>query len=150
MKSLLKVAIIGLIVYALFFRGSGGKEAMSRFVISDPTPVQSVAPNKRVRVILFTGTEWCPACSHLDSSVIATKEWQDFEHSEIMFRKIDVPSDRSRLKDSDQTLISRYGVSGYPTMVVLDTKGKELSRQVGSGAPVENYKDWIRRHRRFY
>jgi hypothetical protein len=35
-------------------------------------------------------------------------------------------------------------------MVVLDRGGKELSRQVGSGPPVENYKDWIRRHSAYY
>jgi thiol:disulfide interchange protein len=150
MKSLFKLALFGLVIYALFFRGSGGKESMARVVISEPTPVQNVPGNQRVRVILFTGTEWCPACTHLDSSVIATKEWADFQRAEVAFQKVDVPADRSRLKEGDQLLISKYGVSGYPTMVVLDAKGKELSRQVGSGAPVENYKDWIRRHRRFY
>jgi thioredoxin-related protein len=81
---------------------------------------------------------------------MATKEWQAFERGEIAFTKIDVPADRSRLKSGDRTLISRYSVRSYPTMVVIDAKGKELSRQVGSGAPVENYKDWIRRHERFY
>lgn len=150
MKSLLKLALFGLVIYALFFRGSGGKEAMSRFVISEPTPVQNVPGNQRVRVILFTGTEWCPACVQLDSGVIATKEWADFQRAEIAFQKVDVPADRSRLKEGDQLLISKFSVSSYPTMVVLDAKGKELSRQVGSGPPVENYKDWIRRHRRYY
>jgi thioredoxin-related protein len=150
MKTLFNLGIFALIIYALFFRGSGGSESMSRFVISEPTPVQNVPGNQRVRVILFTGTEWCPACTQLDSSVIATKAWQEFQRAEISFQKVDVPADRSRLKESDQSLIAKYGVSGYPTMVVLDARGKELSRQVGSGAPVENYKDWIRRHRRFY
>jgi thiol:disulfide interchange protein len=150
MKTLFNLGIFALIIYALFFRGGAGKESMSRVVISQPTPVQNVAGNQRVRVVLFTGTEWCPACTHLDSNVIATKEWLDFQRAEIAFQKVDVPADRSRLKEGDQLLISKYGVSGYPTMVVLDARGKELSRQVGAGPPVENYKDWIRRHRRFY
>ena len=112
--------------------------------------MQTVAADKRIRVILFTGTEWCPACSHLDSSVIATPAWEEFSRGELNFQKVDVPADRSRLSEADQALISRYHVRGYPTMVVLDRSGKELSRQVGSGPPVENYKDWIRRHAEYY
>lgn len=150
MKRIVQIGGIGVVLYLLFSGGSGGKESMSTVVISEPTPVRNVPGNQRVRVILFTGTEWCPACTHLDSSVIATKEWADFQRAEIAFQKVDVPADRSRLKEGDRLLVSKYGVRGYPTMVVLDAKGKELSRQVGSGAPVENYKDWIRRHRRFY
>jgi thioredoxin-related protein len=150
MKTLIQFAAIGFLIYLFVSRGSGGKESMSNYVISEKTPVENVSGNQRVRVILFTGTEWCPACTHLDSSVIATKDWLDFQRAEIAFQKVDVPADRSRLKSTDQSLIAKYGVSGYPTMLVLDAKGKELSRQVGSGAPVENYKDWIRRHRRFY
>lgn len=150
MKRIFQIGAIGVVLYLLFSGGSGGKEAMSTFVITEPTPVQNVPGNQRVRVILFTGTEWCPACTQLDSSVIATKEWADFQRAEIAFQKVDVPADRSRLKEGDQLLISKYGVRGYPTMVVLDARGKELSRQVGSGPPVENYKEWIRRHRRYY
>lgn len=150
MKRFFQLAVVGLLAYVLLGRGGGGKESMSRIVISEPTAVRNLPYNERVRVILFTGTEWCPACTHLESSVMATKEWQAFERGEIAFTKIDVPADRSRLKSGDRTLISRYSVRSYPTMVVIDAKGKELSRQVGSGAPVENYKDWIRRHERFY
>jgi thioredoxin-related protein len=115
-------------------------------VISEPTPVRSVTADQRFRVILFTGTEWCPACRHLDATVIATPAWQEFALGELDFQKIDVPADRGRMSEADRALISRHGVRSYPTMVVLDRSGKELSRQVGSGPPVENFKDWIRRH----
>jgi thioredoxin-related protein len=149
MKNLL---IIGLVILGLYLsvKRDGGKEAMSRYVISEATPVQTVAADKRIRVILFTGTEWCPACSRLDSSVIATPAWQEFARGELSFQKVDVPADRSRVTDADRALISRHNVRGYPTMIVLDRAGKELSRQVGSGPPVENYKDWIRRHSEYY
>lgn len=144
MKNLL---LIGLVVFGiyLFAKRGAGKESMSSVVISEPTPVQTVTADQRIRVVLFTGTEWCPACRHLDSTVIATPAWQEFADGELDFQKIDVPADRSRVTEADRALISRHGVRSYPTMVVLDRSGKELSRQVGSGPPVENYKDWIRR-----
>lgn len=149
MKNFLVFALIVLALY-LHWGRNGGKEAMSRFVIAESTPVRQATPGKRIRVILVTGTEWCPACSHLDSSVIATPAWQEFANGELAFQKIDVPADRSRLAETDRAMIARYKVHSYPTMIVLDRSGKELSRQVGSGPPVENYKEWIRRHSRFY
>ncbi len=151
MKDLLKLAGIFLVVYFLFFRGNAvGKVEMSHSLKSEAAPARSVADGKRIRVILFTGTEWCSACVHLESSVLATPVWDEFAKREISFRKIDVPRDRSRLANADRLAIAKYGVRGYPTMVVTDASGKELSRHVGSGAPVENYKDWIRRHSRYY
>lgn len=150
MKNLLLLAALLGGLYLVLGRGTGGKEEMSQYALEEATPVRQASADKRIRVILFTGTEWCPACSHLDSSVIATAAWQEFVKGELVFQKVDVPSDRSRLRDTDRTLISRYGISGYPTMIVLDRRGRELSRQVGSGAPVENYKEWIRRHTKYY
>lgn len=150
MKNFLLITALLFGLYLVLGRGTGGKEEMSRTVIEEATPVRQASADQRIRVILFTGTEWCPACSHLDSSVVATTAWQEFVRGELVFQKIDVPSDRSRLRETDRTLISRYGIRAYPTMVVLDRGGKELSRQVGSGAPVENYKEWIRRHAKYY
>jgi thiol:disulfide interchange protein len=148
-KFLLFIAVV-VVCYQAFGPGQGGKVDFPRVVISTPTPVKATPPAEKIRVILFTGTEWCPACKHLDSSVITNPAWREFAAQEIRFLSVDIPADRSRAKPNDLTMVSTYGVSAYPTMVVLDAAGKELSRQVGSGAPVENYKEWIRRHASFY
>jgi len=145
MGNLLLIVLVVFGIYPFATRGAG-KESMSPVVISEPTPMKTVAADQRIRVVLFTGTECYPACRHLDSTVIATAAWQEFANGELDFQKVDVPADRSRLTEADRALISRHGVRSYPTMVVLDRGGNELSRQVGSGPPVENFKDWLRRH----
>lgn len=134
----------------MFRKSSGGEVDFPMTLMSKPTPVKSVEPSNRVKVVLFTGTEWCPACQHLDKNVINTAAWRDFAAKEIQFRSIDIPADRSRAPAYAQRLASQYGVSAYPTMLVLDQDSEVLSRQVGSGPPVENYKAWIRGHQEFY
>lgn len=131
-------------------RSSGGKVKFPMTVISKATGVETVAGEDRIRVLLFTGTEWCPACQHLDQSVIGTEEWKEFAGNEIRFRGFDFPVDRSRVPENVATLAKRYKIEAWPTMLVLGPDNEEISRQVGSGAPVENYKAWIRRHRKFY
>lgn len=150
MGKFLLIMVIAVVCYQVFTPGQGGKVGFPNLVISTPTPVKATPPAEKIRVILFTGTQWCPACKHLDSSVIADPAWREFAAQEIRFLSIDIPADRSAAKPNDLTMVSTYGVRAYSTMVVLDAAGKELSRQVGSGAPVENYKEWIRLHASFY
>lgn len=117
-----------------------------RQVISRSTPVQTVPKDQRLRVVLFTGTEWCGACQHLDQSVIATPAWKEFAAKEIQFRAFDFAADRSKVPAAYQKMAQQYNVRGFPTMVVIDENNELLSRQVGSGPPVENWKAWIRGH----
>ena len=42
-----------------------------------------------------------------------------------------IRSDRSRDPDLEKALATRFKVVGYPTMIVLDSSGKELGRAVG-------------------
>lgn len=145
MIRVLGILVVVAIVYKVFFSGPGGESRdFPNRVITETTPVRSVPAGERIRVILFTGTEWCPPCRHLDQSVISTAPWKEFAAGEILFRMVDVPRDRAAVSESDRQLLSRYSPRGFPTMVILDRSGKEVARRSGSGGPVENYKAWIR------
>jgi len=58
--------------------------------------VKKIAKENRIKVVLFTGTNWCPACRQLDKSVISTPAWKEFVANEIRFFSFNIPSDRSR------------------------------------------------------
>jgi thiol-disulfide isomerase/thioredoxin len=147
MSRILIVFAVVAIAYKVLFSGSGGVgEGFPNRAISEATPVRNLPPAQRARVILFTATEWCPPCRQLDQSVISQPAWKEFAASEILFRMVNVPSDQSRVSEADRKLMSRYQIRSFPTMVVVDPSGKELARQSGAGAPVENYKAWIRKH----
>jgi thiol-disulfide isomerase/thioredoxin len=148
-KFIIVVAIAALL-FAISRGNSGGKIEFPMRLVQGTTPVKTLPTDKKVRVILFTGTEWCPACVHLDGSVIATPAWKEFASKEIRFRAINIPADRSKASANDLKMAQQYNIRGYPTMLVLDSANEELSRQVGAGAPVENYKAWIRQHAQFY
>lgn len=147
---LLIVALLGLAAYYLSNRHGGGKVDFPQTVISAATPVKAVEESKKVRVLLFTGTEWCPACKALESEVISTPAWKDFAAREIQFRVFNFPADRSKVSPAMQRMAQQYGVRAFPTMLVIGPDHEEISRQVGAGPPVENYKSWIRGHERFF
>lgn len=147
MTRFILIIIAGFIAY-YFMSGSSGVEFPRNKMAA--TPNRELPNNKKIRVLLFTGTEWCPACKHLNAKVISTKEWDEFAQKELFFQVLDVPRDSSKTKESDRRKIEEYGVTGLPTMIVMDAQFNEISRKSGSGPPVENYKSWIRQHAKYY
>jgi thioredoxin-related protein len=46
--------------------------------------------------------------------------------------KIDIPNSDKELKAKNQKVLEKYKVSGVPTVILLDPKGKEFSRFTAS------------------
>jgi len=151
MSKIIPIMLLLAGIYVGYNRLSGGggvKFPMK--VISNSAPARNVPESEQIPVILFTGTEWCPACVNLDKSVIKTDQWQEFADKEIKFRSFDFPADQSRVPPEIAQLAQNYEVTGFPTLLVLDRNHEVIGRQVGSGPPVENYKEWIRGHQELY
>lgn len=91
---------------------------------------------KKIVLINFTGTDWCPFCVKLDKEVLKTKEFADFAKESAVLMIADFPrktTQPAELKKANQALQKKYGVEGFPTLVVVDSEGKKLGEQVGYG-----------------
>ncbi|MDD3696244.1 MAG: thioredoxin family protein [Lentisphaeria bacterium] len=80
---------------------------------------------------LFTGSDWCGWCIKLKAEVLEKKEFKDYAKDKLILLYIDLPrkvqlSDEMQAKN--RALLQKYGVSGFPTTLLLDAKGKELQK----------------------
>jgi thioredoxin-like negative regulator of GroEL len=75
-------------------------------------------------VLLYWGAKWCPPCNHLSSTLFNR---QDFIERTRAFVPVYVDGDRP----GAQKLGARFKARGYPTMVLFDPQGRELSRLPG-------------------
>ncbi len=111
--------------------------------------LKTAEADKKPVVLEFTGSDWCPPCKMMEKQVFSTKEFQDFSASDIVFVKLDFPRSKEQaaeVKARNEELVKKFNIEGFPTLVVLDSQGKELARQVGflAGGPSAVI-DWIQK-----
>lgn len=71
-------------------------------------------------------TDWCGWCKKLDKDTYANPEVQELAGS---FISVKVNGDRNR------SVLGKYGVRGFPTIVFLDGKGSVIDKVVGYLGP---------------
>lgn len=95
---------------------------------------QAAKENKPL-LLDFTGSDWCGACIALSNKVFSTKEFKDWAKNNVVLVELDFPQKPQApdLARQNMALQSQYGIEGFPTLVLLNAKGKEITRKVGYG-----------------
>jgi len=94
---------------------------------------QAKAENKLV-LMDFTGSDWCAGCIMFNNQVLASKEFQAYAASNVVVVEVDFPEKKEQpadLKKANNALMEKFNIEAYPTLVILDSGGKEIARQTG-------------------
>ncbi len=100
----------------------------------DLAAAQKMAKDNQLLLFLdFTGSDWCGWCKMMHSTVFTQPGWQDYVKDKLALVRIDFPKDKnlvpSEFVPRNIELQKKYGVSGYPTYLILDSDGKtEIGR----------------------
>ena len=90
--------------------------------VHDYAAAMARAKEEGKRVFLDFETVWCGPCKAMDRNVYPKQPVVDAAKGVIAV-KLD--------GDMEKALVEKYGVKGYPTLILLDSDGKELRRAVG-------------------
>ena len=112
---------------------------------TDFAKAEAQAKKEKKPVLLdFTGSDWCPPCMKLKKDVFSSKEFLEFAKKNLILVELDFPQDKPQtpdLKRTNQELSEKFKIEGYPTIIVLNSEGKEINRTVGYGG--ESAKDYV-------
>lgn len=104
------------------------------------------ASSKKPVLLEFTGSDWCPPCMKQNKDVFEQPAFEDFAKDKLVLVKLDFPRSKPQspeIRQRNQELAAKYEVEGFPTIILLDSEGKELARQVGyGGGGVPGFIDW--------
>lgn len=136
----MKKVAIGLAVGWLAFQAAAAEK---EWMTDLPKAQEKAKAEKKLVLIDFTGSDWCPPCKSLHKNVFASAEFKEFAEKNLVLVQIDFPrrkEQKEQLKKANRELAKKYDVDGYPTVIVLDSSGKQLEKTVGySGASAKEY-----------
>jgi thioredoxin-related protein len=85
----------------------------------------AVAKSAGKPIFLYWGAEWCPPCAQIKSTIFNRREFQERS-------KLFVPVYLDGDTPSAQRHGERFGVVGYPTMILFRPDGTEVTRLPGT------------------
>jgi thioredoxin-related protein len=95
---------------------------------------QAKEENKSV-LVEFTGSDWCPPCIAMRKNVFSKKEFIDAASKKFVLVELDFPKGDKELAKKNKPLAEKYKIEGYPTVILLDSDGKEFTRFFASQFP---------------
>ena len=108
--------------------------AQSGWLVDYKKAQEQAKSDKKLLLLNFTGSDWCPGCIMLEREVFATEQFKDYASKNFILVEVDFP--RSRLQrpevaEQNQTLAERFGIQVFPTVVILNSDGKKIGGLVG-------------------
>jgi thiol-disulfide isomerase/thioredoxin len=112
--------------------------------------IAQAAASKKPVLLEFTGSDWCPPCMKQNKDVFEQPAFGKFAKDKLVLVKLDFPRRKEQeaaIKERNQNLAAQYGVTGFPTIILLNSEGKELARQSGyGGGGVAGFIDWANKN----
>ena len=103
-----------------------------------PAALGQAEQEGKLVLVDFTGSDWCSACIVLRRTVLDTPEFREFAADKFVLMEVDLPLDEGmnpELHRRNEEIAKRYGVGGFPTVMVLDPQGRVMGGFQGSLSP---------------
>ncbi len=79
----------------------------------------------------FSGSDWCSWCKRLKKEVFSQDAFKDFAEKNLVCVLVDFPQKNKQtreLKQQNKDLARKYGIRGYPTVIILSPDGKFVGK----------------------
>ena len=146
MKKIILTISAALLGALTIFAAEVGKSTPKGFIDDFDVAMTNAAKSGRVVVAVFSGSDWCIWCQRLEKEILSDEEFikDATNRYELVF--LDFPQDKTLVRESlvkrNQELAEYYHVGGYPTVLLLDSKGEVLHStgyRKGGGAKYLKY-----------
>jgi thioredoxin-related protein len=122
--------------------------------LTDYTRAQEQAKASHKAILInFTGSDWCPPCRLLQKEVFITQEFQSYAAKNFILLEVDFPRAKEQtheLAARNLELAQKFGVEGFPSVLVLGSDGVKLAERVGydGGEGPAAFIAWLERARK--
>ncbi len=110
--------------------------------------------NRKAVLMYFTGSDFCGFCKKLDREALDRGAFEDYAKKNLVLLKLDFPARKRQHpqeRRQNEMLQRKYRVKGYPTLILLDSRGNYISEvhyRGGGAKPLINQIDRTLHRRR--
>ncbi|WP_052572735.1 thioredoxin family protein [Haloferula sp. BvORR071] len=79
----------------------------------------------------FTGSDWCGWCIKLKKEVFDQASFQEYAKKNLIMVELDYPRKKelpAKEKEQNEKAQKEYQIEGFPTIILLNSKGREVAR----------------------
>jgi thioredoxin-related protein len=112
---------------------------------------QEAKDKGRPILVDFSGSDWCGWCIKLDKEVFSTKTFTEYADKNLVLFLADFPRGKEQSPEvvkQNRELARKYGVRGFPTVLLLNAKGDVIAQtgyqEGGAEAYVEHIKTLLK------
>ena len=137
-----------LLLAALVLTSSAVFAAESAWQTNYDAALKQAAKENKSVLLDFTGSAWCPPCKQMKKDVLSTPEFLNFAKDNLVLFQADFQPDGESvipgLTKQNGYLAAKFGVNGFPTFIIINSKGKVLAQFSGyrPGGP-EGFIAWV-------
>jgi protein disulfide-isomerase len=94
-----------------------------------PKALETAKAENKLVMLDFTGSDWCGWCIKLNKEVFSTPEFAEYAKKHLVPVEVDFPKKKTQsaeLKKANMDLQKKYRIQGYPTIIVLNSLGKQV------------------------
>ncbi|MFQ5962818.1 MAG: thioredoxin family protein [Candidatus Scalinduaceae bacterium] len=102
----------------------------------------------------FSGSDWCGWCMKLEKEVFNKDDFKNFAREHLVCVLVDFPRQKKqskKLKQQNWELAKKYGIRGYPTVIMLSPEGELVGKtgylQGGPRMYAQHLKEIIVKHK---
>ena len=112
---------------------------------------EAARKEKKVIFVDFTGSDWCIWCVRLHDEVLSQPAFKEYAAKNLVLLLVDFPNKKPMTKEqkaANQALAQKYGIRGFPTILILNSDGQVLAktgyRRGGASAYVNHLKNILK------
>lgn len=142
-----KIASIFVLFIFLFTACNNGQTAdnLNWQTNLEQAVAQAKKENKAV-LVNFTGSDWCKWCMKLNAEVFSQDEFEKYAEKNLVLVRLDFPRNIQQSYETkmyNNTLAQRYGIQGFPTILVFNNQGQLVAKTGYQPGGAGNYVNHI-------
>jgi protein disulfide-isomerase len=104
--------------------------------------IETAKEENKAVLVNFTGSDWCKWCFKLSDEVFSQDDFKEYADENLILVKLDFPrsiSQSSETKAYNQSIAQKYGVQGFPTILIFNSQGDPVAKTGYRAGGAANY-----------